>query len=182
MVRVFHATQSPTFQLSGYIVVRFLIWTASSFFGANLNCIDLAFDHRDHNNILLQAEMLHLPCTTRFHIYEPIKEYRTACPYILVVVHGAHSHPIPLPKTTPPLIRGDIFRLLENLNEDLPDITPRSFLRHPTVQSYLRTKLPNVNCPTLSDIHISLANRSHLKAYITQVTAQRFPKGTGWEG
>jgi hypothetical protein len=73
-------------------------------------------------------------------------------------------------------------RLLQNLREDLPDITPRRFLRHPAVKSYLHQKFPKIISPTLSDLHVSLANRSHLRAFILQVKEQCFPAGTGWEG
>ncbi|KAJ7237113.1 hypothetical protein C8J57DRAFT_1087798 [Mycena rebaudengoi] len=54
------------------------------------------------------------------------------------------------------------------LAEDLPDITPRRFIRHPIVQSFLTSKFPFLVCPTLADWHVSLSNRSHIKAYIKQ--------------
>lgn len=115
-------------------------------------------------------------------MFEPLPEYRGVCPFLLVTSNGAHYHPIPIPRKTPPAIRAEIFQLLENLGEDLPDLTPRSFLRHPTVKSYVLQKLPDVLLPTLSDVHVSLANRSHIKTYIAQAKAQHFPRGTGWEG
>jgi hypothetical protein len=157
------------------IVYGFIIWITHSE-------SHTAFNHRDKLNHLIQAEMIRLKCTTKFRIFEPLEDYRVSCPYILIVVKGPHSHPVPLPKHTPPFIRADVLNLLENLNEDLPDITPRSFLRHNIVQCYLRTRLPTVSNPTLSDIHISLANRSHLQVYIDQAISKCFPAGTGWEG
>ncbi|KAG6820196.1 hypothetical protein H0H92_001964, partial [Tricholoma furcatifolium] len=42
--------------------------------------------------------------------------------------------------------------------------------------------LPEVPSPTLSDLHVSLANRERLKYYIDEVKKERFPLGTGWEG
>lgn len=36
--------------------------------------------------------------------------------------------------------------------------------------------------PTLSDLHVSLANRAHLGAYIEKSKETHFPAGTGWEG
>ncbi|KAJ7803088.1 hypothetical protein B0H14DRAFT_2184709, partial [Mycena olivaceomarginata] len=58
----------------------------------------------------------------------------------------------------------------------------RRFLRNPIVKSYLAAKFPLILAPTLSDVHISLANRSHLKAYIDQVRKALFPHGTDWKG
>lgn len=72
--------------------------------------------------------------------------------------------------------------LLETLAEDLPDITPRRFLRHPIVKSYLAATFPTIRAPMLSDLHTSLANRSHLNAYISQVKQKCFPFGTEWQG
>lgn len=39
-----------------------------------------------------------------------------------------------------------------------------------------------VQNPMLSDLHISLSNRSHLKVYIDHAKKTHFPSGTGWEG
>ena len=52
---------------------------------------------------------------------------------------------------------------------DLPDLTTRRFLRHPATTAYLRKRLPEFQHPTLADLHISLANREHVNAYILQV-------------
>lgn len=68
------------------------------------------------------------------------------------------------------------------MDEDLPDLTPRRFLRHPSTKLWLAGQLPEVSKPTLSDLHISLSNRDHIRSYITQAQAARFPFGTGWEG
>ncbi|KAJ7816218.1 hypothetical protein B0H14DRAFT_2374732, partial [Mycena olivaceomarginata] len=40
-------------------------------------------------------------------------------------------------------------------------------------------RLPN---PTLLDLHSSLGNRDHIRAYILQAQNSIFPEGTGWEG
>ncbi|KAJ6486646.1 hypothetical protein C8R45DRAFT_930279 [Mycena sanguinolenta] len=137
-------------------------------------------EHRDSENKFFQPLLVHLECKCRFRIYEPQKEYRASCPYILVISHGLHTHPIPLPEKTPPKIRSQIFKLLEGLREDLPDITPRSFLRHPTAILPAR-KYPDIQTPTLSHLHSSLANRAHLGAYIDQAKKIHFPKGTDWK-
>ncbi|KAJ7466610.1 hypothetical protein B0H11DRAFT_1733200 [Mycena galericulata] len=140
------------------------------------------FDHRDEEGKLMQLEMQLLPCTCRFKAYVPLVRYRKECSKILVVVKGVHHHPIPLPAKTPPAIKEEILQLLPRFQEDLPDLTPRRFLRNPIVKSYLAVKFPHLLNPTLSDVHISLANRSHLKAYIDQVRKALFPHGTDWKG
>ncbi|KAJ7488621.1 hypothetical protein B0H11DRAFT_2406715 [Mycena galericulata] len=114
------------------------------------------FDHRNADGALVQLEMESLACT--------------------------HHHPIPFPTKTPPSIKEEILRLLPHFQEDLPDLTPRRFLRHPITKSYLSEKFPKEWNPTLSDLHISLANRSHLKAFIDQVRKGLFSCGTGWKG
>jgi hypothetical protein len=48
--------------------------------------------------------------------------------------------------------------LLQNLRQDLPDMTARRFLRHPAIKSYLYTTFPDLRNPTLSHLHPSLAN------------------------
>ncbi|KAJ7029938.1 hypothetical protein C8F04DRAFT_1368646 [Mycena alexandri] len=140
------------------------------------------FDHRNDEGALIQLEMETLKCECRIKVYLPFAEYRDACPKVLVVVKGIHAHPIPLPTKTPPAIKSEILDLLPRFQEDLPDLTPRRFLRNPIVKSYLALKFPVILNPTLSDLHISLANRSHLKAYIDQVRKSVYPHGTEWNG
>lgn len=105
-----------------------------------------------------------------------------ACPQILVVCEGMHSHFIPLPTKTPPPVRNIIMQLLEDLGPDLPDITPRGFLRHPIARSYLQKRFPDLHAPTLADLHVSLANREHIRSYIVQAVREFYPHGTGWKG
>lgn len=132
---------------------------------------------------LTQPEMLHLPCTTKFRIFEPHEYYWHTCPYILITISGKHPHQIPLPQKTPPAIRAEIFHLLESIDEDLPDLTPHRMLRHPIVKAYLCQRFPSAQqIPALGDIHISLSNRAHLGSYIDKGKAIHFPDGTGWEG
>lgn len=126
--------------------------------------------------------MIRLECQCKFRVYEPLEEHRDDFPFVLVVSKGVHSHPIPLPSKTPPNIRAEILGLLPRFQEDLPDLTPRRFLRHPIVKAHLSLRFPKVQNPTLSDLHISLANRSHLKMYIDQVRTKLYPAGTGWQG
>jgi len=115
--------------------------------------------------------MITIPCRSQFRIYQPLEEHRQACPKIFVVCTGAHSHPVPLPAKTPSSIRSNIFQLLYDMDYDLPDMTPWRFLRHPTVTQFLVTQLPNITNPSLSDLHISLANCDHLRSYIQNAKA-----------
>jgi hypothetical protein len=126
--------------------------------------------------------MLHLSCHSKFRVFTPLPSYRRACPFVLIVTKGEHPHPVPLPTKTPPSIRNELMVLLENLGPDLPDLTPRRLLRHPILKTFLATKFPSIICPTLSDWHVSLANRDHLKAYILHALELHFPFGTDWMG
>ncbi|KAF8058004.1 hypothetical protein FPV67DRAFT_1722388 [Lyophyllum atratum] len=140
------------------------------------------FDHRLENGSLVQPEMVHLPCQVKFRIYEPLADFRNNCPFILLVAVGSHPHPVPLPQKTPPVIRAEIMALLDKLGGSLADLTTRRFLRHPVVRAYLTARFPSIPSPLLSDLHISLSNREHVKVYIDQAISKNFPYGTGWEG
>jgi hypothetical protein len=141
-----------------------------------------ACEHRDSQGNLVLAEMMRLHCKCTFRSFEPLEEYRHRCPRILVICRGAHTHPIPLPTKTPPPIQAELLGLLESLDQDLPDLTTRRFLRHSVTVAYLQRRLPTINNPNLADLHISLANRDHVKTYILQAQKRCFPFGTGWKG
>jgi hypothetical protein len=126
--------------------------------------------------------MLRLACSVKFRIFDPLPEYCKLCPYTLVTSNGGHPHPIPLPQKTPPVLHSEMFKLLESMIDDLPDMTSRCCLRHTVLKAYLTSHFPTIQSPALSDLHISLANCSHLKSYIAQAKQAHFPKGTGWEG
>ncbi|KAI0362906.1 hypothetical protein BV20DRAFT_1075618 [Pilatotrama ljubarskyi] len=70
----------------------------------------------------------------------------------------------------------------QEMARDLPDLTPRRLLRHPVLHSRLRELLPALPYPSLSDLHISLANREHLRSYLKDAKEKAFPFGTGWDG
>ncbi|GBE78483.1 hypothetical protein SCP_0113720 [Sparassis crispa] len=146
------------------------------------NRVHCPCEHRDEDEHLIPQEMLHLSCTSKLQVFEPLSEFRTACPYVLLVCQGEHTHPIPLPTNTPAHIRAEIFHMLESVGHDLPDMTPRRFLRHPVVLARVHELLPHICNPTLSDLHVSLANREHLRSYIKKAKEELFPQGTGWEG
>ncbi|KAJ6453265.1 hypothetical protein DFH09DRAFT_964017 [Mycena vulgaris] len=151
----------------------------ANFSSVKVNCPN---EHRDETGNLALLPMKHLECRSKFRVFEPFEEFRNECSWVLVVCHGAHTHPIPLPMKTPPHVRDEIFELLKTLDHDLPDLTPRRFLRHPATDAFLRKRLPGVLSPTLLDLHSSFGNRDHIRAYILQAQENIFPKGTGWDG
>ncbi|KIY48068.1 hypothetical protein FISHEDRAFT_43953 [Fistulina hepatica ATCC 64428] len=153
--------------------------TVVNFTSQRSNC---PIEHRDTDGQLKRATLIHFQCKSTFQIFEPHEEYRHCCPFILLVTRHPHTHPPPIPQKTPPAIRDTIFQLLESLRYDLADLTPRHFLRHPIVKDFLRCKVPHIMHPSLSDLHISLANRDHLRSYINQAISIHFPQGTGWKG
>lgn len=142
----------------------------------------LELDHRDANGNITIAELIHLECRSRFRVYQPLKEHRSSCPWVLITCHGEHTHPIPLPTKTPPPIKETIFDILRSLSHNLPDLTPRRFLRHSATNAFLRSKFPDIPNPTIIDLHPSLGNRDHLRSFISAVQKEQFPMGTGWDG
>lgn len=76
----------------------------------------------------------------------------------------------------------EIHSLLESMHYELPDLTPRRFLRHTIVESFLRKAFCNIENPTLIDLHPSLGNKDHLRSIILKAQESHFPFGTGWEG
>ncbi|KAF9561878.1 hypothetical protein CPC08DRAFT_634812 [Agrocybe pediades] len=138
--------------------------------------------HRTADGELFRPQMTHIPCKVKFKIYEPLENLRSECPWALVTCLGAHTHPVPVPSSTPPQIEDKINDLLHLMEHDLPDMTPRRFLRHPLVQAYLKRTFPHLSTPMLLDLHPSLANREHLRVYINRAQRQFCPEGTGWEG
>ncbi|KAJ7210349.1 hypothetical protein GGX14DRAFT_363314, partial [Mycena pura] len=153
--------------------------TVANISSIKVNCVR---EHRDVSGNLDNPALIRQSCDCKFLVYEPYPEYAQQCPWVLMVCRGVHSHPIPLPTKTPPRVRDVVFTLLERLDYDLADLTPRRFLRHPSTTSYLRELLPHDEAPTLLDLHPSLGNRDHIRSYIVQVQRTLFPDGTGWDG
>ena len=94
-------------------------------------------EHRDEEGELVTAEMIRLECVCTFWNFQPTEAFQAQCPNILVICHGDHPHPIPIPTKTPPSIRSKIMDLLGALHQDLPDLTPRRFMCHPCSPSIL---------------------------------------------
>ncbi|KAF9011576.1 hypothetical protein BDZ89DRAFT_1119143 [Hymenopellis radicata] len=150
----------------------------------NFSCqkIDCDHEHRDEDTGFLRHWRLeHHTCHCKFAVWKPLAEYDAECPYVVVISSNKHRHIPPLPMRTPINIRADILQLMKSLEVDLPDLTPRGFLRHPTVKTFLRNRIPNLAEPLISDLHPSLSNRDHLRAYLRDVQRDSFPQGTGWE-
>ena len=69
------------------------------------------------------------------------------------------------------------------MDKDLPDLTSHKFLHHSILKAHLQKLFPNSHQPpTISNLHVSLANRAHLTLYIEKAKKTHFPAGTGWEG
>ncbi|KAJ3765016.1 hypothetical protein FB446DRAFT_795477 [Lentinula raphanica] len=145
--------------------------------------IDCPQQHRACDGTMYMTEMITLSCRCIFHIYEPLPDFRRQCPKVLVICSGEHTHPIPASTKTPPELRATILDLLcTSMVKELPEMTPRRFLRHPIVQDFIRSQVPFLRQPQLSDVHPSLNNNDHLRAYISLAQKVVFPAGTGWEG
>ena len=98
------------------------------------------------------------------------------------MICGEHLHPIPLPQKTPPAIRREIFYLLDSMMKT-SQTSPRKFLHHSVLKAYLQKQFLNAHQPlTITDLHVSLANRAHLASYIEKAKKTHFPASTGWEG
>ncbi|KAJ7312830.1 hypothetical protein DFH08DRAFT_717029, partial [Mycena albidolilacea] len=115
-------------------------------------------DHRKHEDgPLVRHQMCRIDCHVKFRAWIPVN--RSECPYILITSEGVHKHPIPLPEKTPQAVRSQLLTLLQNLRQDLLDMTACRFLQHPAIKSYLYTT-----------------------AYIASAKKEHFPHGTDWKG
>ncbi|KAJ7791168.1 hypothetical protein B0H13DRAFT_1936056 [Mycena leptocephala] len=109
-------------------------------------------DHREDDQ-LVRKELCHWNVTSNFRSgIQSRKNASTARMLLLPPVHPYTSSP-------------------------LPEKTP-----HGINQSILYSRFPDIQNPTLSHLHPSLANRNHLSAYISQVKKDHFPHGTDWKG
>ncbi|KAK0227725.1 hypothetical protein IW262DRAFT_1292681 [Armillaria fumosa] len=131
---------------------------------------------------MLMTEMVQLPCSSRFTVVRPEDGYWEECPKILLLCHSPHTHPIPLPTTTPVQIKAEIKALIRSLEHELADMTPRRFCRHPAVINRVKELCPAVEEPTVAHLHPSLANLDHIASYIHTEVKAALPHGTGWEG
>lgn len=145
-----------------------------------MNVID--YSHWSLSDLsMFMSEMLHLPCESKFTIYIPEVQHQASCPKVLVICHSPHAYPIPIPATTPELIKHVLRTLLLSIRPELPDLTPCWLLRLPLLHSFLQISLPRIDNPMLTDLHPSLANLDHIKALIDQTAKSQYPKETGWD-
>lgn len=142
----------------------------------------LASEHRNEDGNLTVAQMIRIPCRSKFRIFQPFEEYRARCPRVLVICFGEHPHPIPLLTRAPRPVYSALMAILDNNYRDLPDLTPRQFIRHPSVNGFLKTMFPDKVSPSLIDVHPSLANRDYIGTLIRKAQNNYFPEGTGWKG
>ncbi|KAK0464266.1 uncharacterized protein EV420DRAFT_1263295 [Desarmillaria tabescens] len=144
---------------------------------------------RNHSSIkvnchgtMFMTEMINVLCDSKITAYIPLPEYWEVCPKVLVVCCSPHTHPIPLPATTPDPLKCQLTQMLQDMGPDLPDLTPRCLLRHPLFRSFLRKSLPDFPHPMATDLHPSLANLDHLASLINTSVKRQFPEGTGLQG
>ena len=128
------------------------------------------------------VEMEKLDCQSIFWIYEPLKEYHTTCPQVLVVCSGAHTHPIPSPHKTPPTIWHTIFICCLIWTKTLLILLLGNFwgtqiFNHSWRMPFpTRAFLPLATCTShclIKNTFDHILNRKKIKA---------FPEGTGWQG
>ncbi|KAK0477185.1 hypothetical protein EDD18DRAFT_1365589 [Armillaria luteobubalina] len=131
---------------------------------------------------MLMTKMVWLSCSSRFTVIRPEDGYWKECPKILLICHSPHTHPIPLPTTTPVQIKAEIKALIRSLEHELADMTPRHFCRHPAVINRVKELCPAVEEPTVAHLHPLLANLDHIASYIHTEVKAALPHGTGWDG
>ncbi|KAJ3927388.1 MAG: hypothetical protein NXY57DRAFT_1106683 [Lentinula lateritia] len=136
--------------------------------------------HRQSNGSMTMVELKRLPCQCRITVYEPVAEFREQCMKSLIVCHGPHRHPPPVPSTTPPLVAQNLIAFIKDL-DDLPNLTARRLLSKESTRIFLRQQLPDIPDPSLMDLHHSLGNLDHLQVYVTKAIRMMYPRGTGWE-
>ncbi|KAF8187531.1 hypothetical protein BJ912DRAFT_926768 [Pholiota molesta] len=122
-------------------------------------------------------------CQATFSIFEP--NNLSACPFILIICKGPHTHVNPFPVKTPPSIYMIFSSLLLNMGWRLADATPRNIMLDSGFMKGLRQHLAWMDdCrePVLSDLHPSLGNSDHVRRYINSLRVKLFPRGTGFEG
>ncbi|KAJ3849270.1 hypothetical protein EV368DRAFT_47649, partial [Lentinula lateritia] len=130
--------------------------------------------HRSPNRSMTMTELRRLPYTSSITIYEPLPDYRSSCPYVLIVCKGVHTHPVPIPARTPSSIVDNLIKFLTHL-DDLPNLTARRLLGNEAAKFFLKRKLPNLAKPTFSDLHPSLGNLDHMQVYIDRAIISVHP-------
>ncbi|KAK0502142.1 hypothetical protein EDD18DRAFT_1346711 [Armillaria luteobubalina] len=131
---------------------------------------------------MLMTKMVQLSCSSCFTVIQPEDGYWKECPKILLICHSPHTHPIPLPTTTPVQIKAEIKALIHSLEHELADMTPQCFCQHPAVINRVKELCPAVEEPMVAHLHPLLANLDHIASYIHTEVKAVLPHGTGWDG
>ena len=119
-------------------------------------------------------------CTALLRIYTP--QNLSRCPRILILCKGPHTHPLPIPASTPVPIQAILQQALLGTGIELGQMTARRAMIDNSIRAALRTVLPHLDEPMLGDLHISLYNKAHLSKLIEKVKLEVFSCGTEWEG
>ncbi|KZV84152.1 hypothetical protein EXIGLDRAFT_776848 [Exidia glandulosa HHB12029] len=121
-------------------------------------------------------------CTSSSRIFTPYN--LAACPFVVALCSGAHSHPDPPPTQTPTVIREFFCSLLRDLDWQIISATPRRLMLNMRFIQQLRVALAwqHRHHPILADIHPSLGNADHAAYFIDQVRCAEFPHGTSFNG
>jgi len=142
------------------------------------------FVARHHRNVITQdvrpSMLRHVTCSTRFRILIP--RNLDACPKIILLSRGPHTHHIPIPSHPPLYVREILRDLLFSLGEDLAGATPRGIMRHSVIRAGIAQLLPDLRAPMLGDLHPSLFNKDVLAGEINIVRKIAFPHGMDLEG
>ena len=105
-----------------------------------------------------------------------------ACPRIIILSHGPHTHHIPIPSHPPLYIHEILHNLLFRLGEDLATATPCHVMQHSVIRAGIAQLLPDLQAPMLGDLHPSLFNKDVLAGEINIVRKIAFPHGMDIEG
>lgn len=140
--------------------------------------------HRDSDGELHRGTLRRWAhqCNAKFSIYVP--DDLVACPWIVVICTNPHSHPPPLPISTPPPILALLKSLLLDLGWRLADATPRKIVLDSAFMACFREHLGwnGIRDPVLSDLHPSLGNLDHVRRIINGLRKDYFVDGTGFSG
>ena len=67
-----------------------------------------------------------LSCNVKFYKWEPLD--LNACPYVVLVVKGIHSHPPSPPHSIPKSVKDQLQKIIESSNQRLEDVTARKLI------------------------------------------------------
>ncbi|KAF8998097.1 hypothetical protein BDQ17DRAFT_1247946, partial [Cyathus striatus] len=124
----------------------------------------------------------HIGCDVKFAIYTPYDLF--ACPRVIIMSRGIHSHNPPPPIKTPPPIEKIFSAMLIALDWKLADTTPRKLMTDSGFIANLQQKSNWTSFvdPPLSALHPSLGNFDHVRRLINNLRKERYPNGTGFTG